>query len=99
MRADAELAVGTLAHGSPLHPIAVLLLAISQLLAGELDQADDLFCDVVEGGLELDARESVAVALGERAAIAIGREEWVHAEELADRALAVIRRSRLDAYP
>ncbi len=99
MHADAELAVGTLAHGSPLHPIAVLLLAISQLLAGEIDQADDLFCDVVEGGLELDARESVAVALGERAAIAIGRAQWVHAEELADRALAVIRRSRLDAYP
>ena len=99
MRADAELAVASLAHGSPLRPIAVLLLAISRLLTGELDQTDDLLCDVVEGGLELDARESVAVALGERAAIAIAREEWVHAEELADRALAVIRRSRLDAYP
>ncbi len=99
MRADAELAVGSLAHGSPLRPIAVLLLAISRLLTGELDQADDLFTDVAEEGLELGAPESVAVALGERAAIAIGREEWVRAEELADRALAVIRRSRLDAYP
>ena len=54
---------------------------------------------MVEGGLELGAPEAVAVALGERAAIAIRRQEWVHAGELAERALTLIRRSRLDAYP
>ena len=88
MRADAELALRTLARGSPFRPHAVLLLAVSQWLAGEVDQADDLFADVVEEGLELGAPEAVAVALGERAAIAIGRGAWVQAEELADRALA-----------
>ena len=77
----------------------LLLLAISQWLAGEVDQADDLLADVVEEGLELGAAEAVAVALGERAAIAIGRGAWVQAEEFADRALRVIRRSRMGEYP
>ena len=99
MRADAELAVRTLARGSPFRPTALLLLAVSQWLAGEIDEADDLFADVAEEGLELGALEPVAVALGERAAIAIGREAWVQAEELVDRALLVIRRSRMEEYP
>ena len=72
MRADAELAVGTLARGSQFWPHALLLLAISRWLAGEVDEADDLFAEVVEEGLELGADGPVAVALGERAAIAIG---------------------------
>ena len=94
MRADAELAVN-----SPFRPTAVLLLGISRWLAGELDEADDLFADAAEEGLELGAPETVMVALGERAAIASGRGAWVQAEDLADRALRLIRRSRLGEYP
>ena len=77
----------------------LLLVALSQLLAGELDQADDLFADVAEEGLELGAPEPVVVALGERAALAIGRGAWVEAEELVERAARVIRRARMEAYP
>ena len=99
MHADAQLAVRTLARGSPHRPNAMVLLAISQLLAGEVDQADDLLADVVEEGFELHAPETAALALGERAAIAIQRGAWVNAEELADQALRLIRRSRMDAYP
>jgi LuxR family transcriptional regulator, maltose regulon positive regulatory protein len=99
MRTDAELAVRTLARGSVFRPVALLLLAISQWLAGEVDQADDLLADVVEEDLELRASEAVAVALGERAAVAIGRGAWVQAEEFANRELRVIRRSRLGEYP
>ena len=40
-----------------------------------------------------------AVALGERAAVAIGHGRWVEAEEFAERALRVAHRSRLDEYP
>ncbi len=56
MRADAELAARTLARGSPNRPHALLLLAISQLLAGEVDEADDLLAEVAEEGLELGTR-------------------------------------------
>ena len=73
MRADAELALRTLARGSRFRPHAMVLLAVSHWLAGEVDQADDLFADAVEEGLELGAHEVAAVALGERAAVAIGR--------------------------
>ncbi len=99
MRTDAELAVATLARGSPFRPNAMLLHAVSLWLAGEVDQADDLFADVAEEGLELAATDAVTVALGERAAIAIGRGAWVQAEELADRALRFIRQSRMEEYP
>jgi LuxR family maltose regulon positive regulatory protein len=94
MRADAELAVN-----SPFRPTALLLLGISRLLAGEVDRADDLLADAAEEGVELEAPETVMVALGERAAIAIGRGAWVQAEELADRALRLIDRSRLGEHP
>ena len=99
MRADAELAVGTLARKSQFHPTAILLLAISHLVVGELDEADDLLADAADEGLALEALEPVAVALSERAAIAIGREDWVQAEEFANRALEVIRRARMREYP
>ena len=99
MRTDAELAVATLARGSPFRPNAMLLHAVSLWLAGEVDQADALFADVAEEGLELAATDAVTVALGERAAIALGRGAWVEAEEFADRALRFIRQSMVEEYP
>ena len=99
MGEDAELAARTLARASPFRPNAVLLVAVSHLLTGEIDQADDLLADVAEEGLEVGNPESAAVALGERAAVAIGRGRWVEAEEFADRALRLTRRSRLEEYP
>ena len=71
MREDAELAVRTLDRRSPFSPTALLLVALSHQLAGEHDRADDLFADVAEEGVELGAPEAVAVALGERSALAI----------------------------
>ena len=99
MRTDAELAVATLARGSRLRPAAMVLLAVSHWLAGDIDQADDLFADVAEEGVALGARAPVTIALGQRGAIAIERGAWVHAEELADRALRYIRRSLMEEYP
>jgi LuxR family transcriptional regulator, maltose regulon positive regulatory protein len=99
MRADAEFSVRTLARGSFNRPNAALQLAFAVWLAGEVDQADDLFADVAEEGLKLGAHEAAALALGERAAIAIGRGAWVQAEELVERALLMVRRSRMEEYP
>ena len=99
MGADAELAVQTLARGSQFWPVALLFVALSRLLDGELDAADEMLADVVEAGIDLEVHEPVAVALSERAAIAITQGEWVAAEELSDRALRVIRGARLADYP
>jgi LuxR family maltose regulon positive regulatory protein len=99
MRADAEFSVRTLARGSFNRPNAALQLAFALWLAGEVDQADDLFADVVEEGRELGALEAAALALGERGAIAIDRGAWVQAGELVEGALRMIRRSRMEEYP
>jgi LuxR family transcriptional regulator, maltose regulon positive regulatory protein len=99
MRTDAELTVATVPRGSQFRPSALIALAVSHWLAGELDQADDLFADAAEVGLELGADAAATGALGERALIASGRGAWVAAGELTDRALPVMRRSRSEEYP
>lgn len=99
MRADAERAVRTLARGSQFRPTSVLLLGISQWLAGEVDHADDLFADAAQEGLELGAQLAAWMARAQRAGVAIEREEWVDAEALADRAVLLVRQSRMEAYP
>ncbi|HEY6692399.1 MAG TPA: LuxR C-terminal-related transcriptional regulator [Solirubrobacteraceae bacterium] len=99
MLTDAELSVATLARGSLFWPNARVMHAIALWLTGDVDQADDMFADVAEEALELGAANAASLALGERAAIALGRGAWVQAEELADRALRVIHQSLLDEYP
>lgn len=99
MRADAELAVRTLARSSQFRPAALMLAGVALVLAGEIDRADDRFVDAIEEGLELEALEAAAVALGEQAGAAIERGAWVEAEELVERAVLVIRRARMDQYP
>jgi LuxR family maltose regulon positive regulatory protein len=99
MRSDAESALRELAGGSSFRAAALLLLAISHWLEDEVDRADDLFADVVDVGMELGAAEAVAAALGERAALAIGREAWVEAAVHSERAIEQIRRTRIGEYP
>src|SRR3954467_8608645 len=88
IQADAALAVRTLAPDSVWHPVAMVLLGMAALLTGAADEADDLFADVADEARDLGAPDMVAVALAERALIAIGRDEWVAADELAQRAIA-----------
>lgn len=99
MRADAEHALATLARGSQFRPSALIALAMAHWLAGELDQADDLFADAAEEGLQLGVAASATAALSERALIASARGAWVAAGELTDQALGVMRQSRSEEYP
>jgi LuxR family maltose regulon positive regulatory protein len=94
MHADAALALRTLAPDSVWHPVAMVLLGMATLLGGSADEADDIFADVVDEAGDLGAPDMVAIALAERALIAIGRDEWVHADELAEHAIATARHSR-----
>ena len=106
MRADAELALRTPARGRRFRSHALALLGVSHRLAGEVDDADDLFADAVEEGLELGAHEVAAVALGERASVAIGHGRWDAADELAeqphpifpDRTSAILTRLLADGW-
>jgi LuxR family transcriptional regulator, maltose regulon positive regulatory protein len=99
MWVDAQLAVQTVARGGQFRSTALVLLGFAQWLTGEVEQADDRFADAVEEGLELGAPEPVLAALGERAAIAIEHGEWLAAEALADQAILLVGRSRMEDYP
>src|SRR4051794_13128947 len=81
LQADAALAVGTLARNSVWHPVAMVLLGMATLLRGSADEADDIFADVADEAGDLGAPDMVAVALAERALIAIGRDEWLEYQE------------------
>src|SRR3954452_22392067 len=94
LQADAALAVRTLAPDSVWHPVAMVLLGMATLLRGSADEADDIFTDVADEAVDLGAPDMVAIALSERALVAIGRDEWVRADELAERAIATARHSR-----
>src|SRR3954451_8782549 len=94
LQADAAFAVQTLSPDSVWHPVAMALLGMAMLLSGSKDEADDVFADVADEAADLGAPDMIALALAERALIAIGRDEWVRAEEFAERAIATARHSR-----
>jgi LuxR family maltose regulon positive regulatory protein len=99
MRLDCEFVVDFVGPAGPWWPPAALILALSHRLAGDLDAADDLFADVAESGMETGAVNAVAVALAERATLAVGRGDWEYAGRLVEEADAVVRLGRLDEYP
>jgi LuxR family transcriptional regulator, maltose regulon positive regulatory protein len=96
MKANAQIAVGTLAPDSMWHPLAVVTLGISEALAGALETADDLFADAAEEARQLGAPDMLPLALGERALMALTKEEWVRADGYAEHAVWAARRSRLE---
>jgi LuxR family transcriptional regulator, maltose regulon positive regulatory protein len=98
MRRDAEIARDGLASGSRWRPTALGLEGVSWLLDGEPDRADLGLAHAVEVGLEIGAKPVTAVALAERAIVAIQRGEWHDAEALAERGLATVVDGHLDDY-
>ena len=97
-RCDAEMAEKLVPLGSPWRATVLLLLGVTNLLVGEADDANDLLVEAVEVAEDTKATASGVVALAEQAVVAIGREDWAEAEQLAERARSVVRDARLDGY-
>jgi len=98
MRRDVEIALDGLAPGSQWRSSALAIEGTSWLLDGEPERADPILAHAVEVGLDAGAAPAVAVALAERAVVAIARGEWADAETLAEQAFAVVRDGHLDDY-
>ncbi len=98
MQRDAEIARDGLAPGSRWRPAALTLEGTSWLLEGERDRGDAILAHAVEIGQEIGAGPMTAAALATRATIATRREEWHHAETLAERGLAIVQGGHLDDY-
>jgi LuxR family transcriptional regulator, maltose regulon positive regulatory protein len=99
MRTDADEAVRRFAAGSFLTPAPALLQGIARVLCGDLDSGDASLEDAASVGEVTGAPDDLAVALCERALLAMARSDWDRADALAGRARSALRRAGLeDSY-
>jgi LuxR family maltose regulon positive regulatory protein len=99
MRADADEAVRRFAAGRFVTPAPLLLQGIARVLCGDLDGGDVSLEDAVSVGQVTGAPDDLAVALCERALLAMTRSDWDRADALAGRARSVLRRAGIeDSY-
>jgi LuxR family maltose regulon positive regulatory protein len=96
MRADADEAVRRFAAGSFLTPTPALMQGIARVLCGDLASGDASLEDAVRVGEQVGSPDDVAVALCERALVAMARSQWDRAEALADQARTVLRRAGIE---
>ena len=98
MANDARIALEGLSNGSQLRATAVLLLGISQRLAGDAEAADASMEDAAELGDRYGAAPTVSVALAERSVFAMERGDWADARTYAQAARKVVEDGGLQDY-
>jgi LuxR family maltose regulon positive regulatory protein len=98
MRADAELALETLAPASRWRPTAVLLVAMSHLLAGDDVTADAVLARAVEAAAGAAAPAPARLALAERALIALDQGRLHEAEHFLESAERLVDGNGLADY-
>lgn len=98
MARDARIALEGLSNGSQFRATAMLLLGLSQRLAGDAAAADGSMEDAAELGDRYRAIPTVSVALAERSVFAMERGDWVDARAFAREALKVVEAGGLQDY-
>ena len=99
MRADAELAAGTMAAGSFWRDSATLYLGMAHLMTGDTGRADVLFEDVAAAGRPDGPAVGACVALAQRSLLAIAGRDWAAAGRHLSQARALARDANLAGYP
>jgi LuxR family maltose regulon positive regulatory protein len=98
MRRDAEVAYRDMAPGSVWQASARLMEGASHLLAGDLDSADVRLAHAVDLAEYGRRHPALAIALAERAIIAIERQDWSEAAGFVSRSLDQVREANLHDY-
>jgi LuxR family transcriptional regulator, maltose regulon positive regulatory protein len=98
MRTDAQLAQDLLDPGDPARGPALHLEGTSYLLTGQADRADPILARAVEVATHHGEMNAASYALAQRSLVAIERQDWQHAESLAEQAVAIVRDGHLDDY-
>jgi LuxR family transcriptional regulator, maltose regulon positive regulatory protein len=98
MHQDAEAASRMMASRSMWRPPALVMLGISHVLLGNVEDADDVFADAAEMGELHGASDDAVVAHAERALLAIERGGWDEAQTFIDRASSVQQQFSLENY-
>ena len=99
MRADAEIALMTLAAGSFRRPGAFLNLGMAYLMAGDPERADVLFGNQIAESPAAGARTGACVSLAQRSLLAIARGDWEQASHYLSEARSIARQAHLEDYP
>jgi LuxR family maltose regulon positive regulatory protein len=94
MRADADDATRLWTAANFVAPAVVLLQGIARILCGDLDGGDAFLQDAISIG-DI-APDTLANALAQRSLVAIARNQWSRAENLATQAAAVLRRAGIE---
>jgi len=96
MRDDAEEAVRRSAAAGISLPTPTFFLGIALLLSGDPDGGDASFQDAVRIAELAGAHEITAAALNERSLLAMARNQWSLAEELAGQARTALSRTKIE---
>ena len=92
MHADSDEALSRFAEVGFVTPTPALTLGIARVLSGDLDGGDEALEDAVNVAEEANSAEDLALALCERALVAMTRGDWVRAEAFAERARSALRK-------
>jgi LuxR family transcriptional regulator, maltose regulon positive regulatory protein len=95
MRADADEAVKRFAAQGITTPSPVFYQGVAHVLCGELDSADAAFQTATQIGEQANVQEIRAGALIEQSLLAITRNLWAQAEDLAGQAHTALRQAGL----
>ena len=98
MRADVALALEGLSPASPYRATMLHYDALSWMLDGDLDRADNLFTRAYDAAVAFDAAPLAALTLAEQALIAAERQQWVGVESMLGRAVEIVESGHLDGY-
>lgn len=98
MRSDARTAWAGLSPASPYRATMLHTEALSYLLEGELERADDLFVEALEAAELAAVHPLVAMILCERAAVAVERGDWTSATTAVRHATSIVTAGGYSSY-
>jgi LuxR family maltose regulon positive regulatory protein len=96
MRADADEAASRLAAENIVVPGAALLQGIARVLCGDLEGGDAFLEDAAASAEHMGIRDIFTAALCERSLVAIARNDWDQAHDLARHAGSVLRQAGIE---
>jgi len=99
MAADADAAVRSLPGDSQWYPMAMVFQGAALAMLGQADQADAVLAEAAATADRTSAGEARALATGQRAMLALLREDHGAAAEHAAAARSLVREGRLADYP
>ena len=96
LMSDARLGLAGIADDSPFRQTALTLAGLADIAAGSLDSADAHLAEAAELSEARRAVPGLALALGERAIIALARGDVTGASQHVERGLAAVREAGME---